>query len=206
MPDHKEVDNNWRYIDISSSSSDNDMIFGGREEEEEDNDEYSYETDDEDMIFGGQKDTKKKGIVHSNPLKPIDFDYSRKKSYGMPSGTSCLICMDVFPTLNLHVWPHPNKKSKCYHPVCMDCFKSYVMQKFRESDFGEEMFIKCPKDDCNDMMTPFDLERVIPQDVLQRWRDAIKLRNTLPTWSYHSTPLMSGWPWQKRRNKAFFCM
>ena len=79
------------------------------------------------------------------------------------SQTLCMICMDGKVTSEMFT------NNSCTHSFCADCISQYVATKLQENISS----VKCPDPNCRDLLEPQCCRDIIPQEVFDRWGDAL---------------------------------
>ncbi|KAL5728494.1 RBR-type E3 ubiquitin transferase [Ranunculus cassubicifolius] len=75
----------------------------------------------------------------------------------------CSICMDSKERREMF------NKNKCGHLFCLDCVSKHIGVKIQQNP----KFITCPDVDCNLVFEPEDCRFLIPDNVFDRWMDAL---------------------------------
>ncbi|THY45115.1 translation initiation factor-like protein eif-2b epsilon subunit [Aureobasidium pullulans] len=88
---------------------------------------------------------------------------------GLPSlevidGFVCDICCDDTPGLQTFAM-------KCGHRFCVDCYRQYLAQKIK--DEGEAARIRCPGEQCNNIVDSKSLELLVTQDLKDRYQELL---------------------------------
>ncbi|KAL2533313.1 RING/U-box superfamily protein [Abeliophyllum distichum] len=120
---------------------------------------YDLGNNDEDevKILDSFPKTCKKFYKSSNK-KP-----AKDKEYGLPTTFMCEICADEKPTNELF------RILGCTHSYCSECMAKYVASKLQENITT----ITCPVSGCNGFLEPYHCRSILPQQVFDRWGDAL---------------------------------
>ena len=79
------------------------------------------------------------------------------------SQTLCMICMDGKVSSEMFT------NNSCTHSFRADCISQYVATKLQENISS----VKCPDPNCRGLLEPQCCRDIIPQEVFDRWGDAI---------------------------------
>ncbi|KAI3972222.1 hypothetical protein MKX01_011774 [Papaver californicum] len=58
---------------------------------------------------------------------------------------------------------------KCTHTFCFECLRKHIVAKIQEN----EVVIKCPELECQEILEPLSCQGLIPKEVFDRWGEAI---------------------------------
>ncbi|KAH0401950.1 hypothetical protein KCU89_g3642, partial [Aureobasidium melanogenum] len=79
-------------------------------------------------------------------------------------GFMCEICCDDTPGLQTFAM-------KCNHRFCVDCYRQYLAQKIK--DEGEAARIRCPGEECNNIVDSKSLELLVTEDLKDRYHELL---------------------------------
>ncbi|PNS21682.1 E3 ubiquitin-protein ligase dbl4 [Sphaceloma murrayae] len=65
----------------------------------------------------------------------------------------------------------PSFALKCQHRFCLDCWKQYLAQKIKEE--GEAARIRCPGQECNQIIDSKSLEMLVSDDLKERYHELL---------------------------------
>lgn len=96
----------------------------------------------------------------SSTMKPSK---PKQLQTGESSQTFCEICMDGKPTSEML------RNNSCTHSFCTDCIGKYVAISIQQNI----SMVKCPDPKCSGLLEPQFCRSIIPQEVYDRWNDAL---------------------------------
>ncbi|CAD0107489.1 unnamed protein product [Aureobasidium uvarum] len=79
-------------------------------------------------------------------------------------GFMCEICCDDTPGMQTFAM-------KCNHRFCVDCYRQYLAQKIK--DEGEAARIRCPGEQCNNIVDSKSLELLVTEDLKDRYHELL---------------------------------
>ncbi|KAI4761771.1 hypothetical protein E4T52_05990 [Aureobasidium sp. EXF-3400] len=79
-------------------------------------------------------------------------------------GFMCEICCDDTPGMQTFAM-------KCNHRFCVDCYRQYLAQKIK--DEGEAARVRCPGEQCNNIVDSKSLELLVTEDLKDRYNELL---------------------------------